>query len=239
MITIIRKSILLFMGLIIIYSLVLFFRNDDANSINRFLIDSDSTFLNNNKIASILKDRIKDDSSRINYNDLENILISNPHVKSVKVYKDLSGNLNVSLDQYKPVARIVSGSHSKKYIDSYGEMFPISKNFTERVILIHLNNKIKFLDNNLNNTQYGRKIMEMINYISNDDFLVKIISEIDVDNNKNIIIHPQLSKQKIIFGYPVDLDEKFNKIMLFYKRIAPLKGWKKYYRWIFWRKQII
>ena len=228
MITIIRKSILLFMGLIIIYSLVLFFRNDDANSINRFLIDSDSTFLNNNKIASILKDRIKDDSSRINYNDLENILISNPHVKSVKVYKDLSGNLNVSLDQYKPVARIVSGSHSKKYIDSYGEMFPISKNFTERVILIHLNNKIKFLDNNLNNTQYGRKIMEMINYISNDDFLVKIISEIDVDNNKNIIIHPQLSKQKIIFGYPVDLDEKFNKIMLFYKRIAPLKGWNTY-----------
>ena len=141
MITIIRKSILLFMGLIIIYSLVLFFRNDDANYINRFLIDSDSTFLNNNKIASILKDRIKDDSSRINYNDLENILISNPHVKSVKVYKDLSGNLNVSLDQYKPVARIVSGSHSKKYIDSYGEMFPISKNFTERVILIHLNNE--------------------------------------------------------------------------------------------------
>ena len=62
MITIIRKSILLFMGLIIIYSLVLFFRNDDANSINRFLIDSDSTFLNNNKIASILKDRIKDRS---------------------------------------------------------------------------------------------------------------------------------------------------------------------------------
>ena len=45
---------------------------------------------------------------------------------------------------------------------------------------------------------------------------------------KNIIIHPQLSKQKIIFGYPVDLDEKFNKIMLFYKRIAPLKGWNTY-----------
>ena len=75
MITIIRKSILLFIGLIIIYSLVLFFRNNDADSINRFLIDSDSTFLNNNKIASILKDRIKDDSSRINYNDLELSLI--------------------------------------------------------------------------------------------------------------------------------------------------------------------
>ena len=57
MITIIRKSILLFIGSIIIYSFVLFFRNDDANSINRFLIDSDSTFLNNNTIERILEDK--------------------------------------------------------------------------------------------------------------------------------------------------------------------------------------
>ena len=71
MITIIRKSILLFIGSIIIYSLVLFFRNNDADSINRFLIDSDSTFLNNNTIERILEDKIKEDSTRINYNDLE------------------------------------------------------------------------------------------------------------------------------------------------------------------------
>ena len=76
--------------------------------------------------------------------------------------------------------------------------------------------------------QFGKDLMKMIKYINEDNFLRKIISEIEIDNNKNIIIHPQLSKQKIIFGYPVDLEEKFNKIMLFYKRIAPLKGWNTY-----------
>ena len=50
-------------------------------------------------------------------------------------------------------------------------------------------------------------------------FLSKIVSEIEVDNYKNIIIRPQISKQKIIFGYPDDLVNKFKKIANFKKKI--------------------
>ena len=56
----------------------------------------------------------------------------------------------------------------------------------------------------------------------------KIISELEINSSKNIVIHPQFSKQKIIFGYPDDLDEKFEKINLFYKKIVPAKGWNTY-----------
>ena len=81
---------------------------------------------------------------------------------------------------------------------------------------------------NINSTDYGKKIFTMINYIINDIFLSKIISEIDINYNKNIIIYPQVSKQKIIFGYPEKIDVKFDKLMLFYKKILPAKGWNTY-----------
>ncbi len=68
----------------------------------------------------------------------------------------------------------------------------------------------------------------MINFIKSDDFLSKIISEIEIKTNKNIVIHPQFSKQKFIFGYPDELDDKFEKILLFYKNIGPTKGWNTY-----------
>ncbi|GIS31352.1 MAG: hypothetical protein Ct9H90mP3_1480 [Flammeovirgaceae bacterium] len=55
----------------------------------------------------------------------------------------------------------------------------------------------------------------MINYINNDKFFSKIISEIEINSNKNIVIPPQFSKQKIIFGYPDVLEENFEKINLF------------------------
>ena len=115
--------------------------------------------------------------------------------------------------------------HSKKYIDSQGNLFPISSNFSERVILIHMNND---LDINNKNLKFSKDLMNMINFINGDDFLSKIISEIEIKSNKNIVIHPQLSKQKFIFGYPDNLEEKFKKIMLFYNNIAPTKGWNTY-----------
>ena len=53
----------------------------------------------------------------------------------------------------------------------------------------------------------------MINLINENDFFRKIISEIDIDRNKNIVIHPVISKQKIIFGYPDMLEENFKKYL--------------------------
>ena len=46
--------------------------------------------------------------------------------------------------------------------------------------------------------------------------------------NKNNEIHPVISKQKIIFGYPDMLEQKFQKISLFYNDIVSPKGWKTY-----------
>ena len=64
--------------------------------------------------------------------------------------------------------------------------------------------------------------------IKNADFLKRIISEIDIKEDKNIIIYPQVSKQKIIFGYPDKIDDKFDKLIFFYKKILPAKGWNTY-----------
>ena len=70
---------------------------------------------------------------------------------------------------------------------------------------------------------FGNNLVEMIKYINDSEFFSKIISELEINQNKNIIIHPQFSKQKIIFGYPDNLEEKFEKINIFYKKIIQLR----------------
>ena len=84
------------------------------------------------------------------------------------------------------------------------------------------------IDNKLITSNYGNNLLKMINIINEDEFFSKIISEIEIDSDKNIIIHPQFSKQKIIFGYPDNFEDKFEKIILFYKKIVPAKGWNTY-----------
>ena len=213
---------------IIFFSLLIILFGSSDKAFKKYKIISDSTFVPKDKIESILDNYFTKESLNINFNDLEKKIKSNPHIKKVTLYKDLTGNLNVIVNQFQPIARIVNENKSKKYFDIDGEIFPTSLGYSHRVLLIFLTSKINFLNNNLNNTEFGVDLLNMVKYIESDKFLSKIVSEIEVDNFKNIIIRPQISKQKIIFGYPDDLVNKFRKIKIFYEDIAPAKGWNTY-----------
>lgn len=222
------KKILMVMTNIIFLSLLIILFGSSDKAFKKYKIISDSTFVPKDKIVSILDNYFTKESLNINFNDLEKKIKSNPHIKKVTLYKDLTGNLNVIVNQFQPIARIVYENKSKKYFDIDGEIFPTSLGYSHRVLLIFLTSKINFLNNNLNNTEFGVDLLNMVKYIESDKFLSKIVSEIEVDNFKNIIIRPQISKQKIIFGYPDDLVNKFRKIKIFYEDIAPAKGWNTY-----------
>ena len=222
------KKILMVMTNIIFLSLLIILFGSSDKVFKKYKIISDSTFVPKEKIVSILDNYFTKESLNINFNDLEKKIKSNPHIKKVTLYKDLTGNLNVIVNQFQPIARIVYENKSKKYFDIDGEIFPTSLGYSHRVLLIFLTSKINFLNNNLNNTEFGVDLLNMVKYIESDKFLSKIVSEIEVDNFKNIIIRPQISKQKIIFGYPDDLVNKFRKIKIFYDDIAPAKGWNTY-----------
>jgi len=222
------KKILMVMTNIIFLSLLIILFGSSDKAFKKYKIISDSTFVPKDKIVSILDNYFTKESLNINFNDLEKKIKSNPHIKKVTLYKDLTGNLNVIVNQFQPIARIIHENKSKKYFDIDGEIFPTSLGYSHRVLLIFLTSKINFLNNNLNNTEFGVDLLNMVKYIESDKFLSKIVSEIEVDNYKNIIIRPQISKQKIIFGYPDDLVNKFRKIKIFYDEIAPAKGWNTY-----------
>ena len=227
MIKILKNFIYILTTLFIVVIVIFSFKNN-SNSIKEIVVNSENKFLDRYQIESLITEKMDKDSIIKNVNIIEKNILANPFVKEIKLYQDLSNKLIVDLVQYQPIARLVSENKKDFYIDLHGNIFPTSTKFSERVLLIHTADNINFDLKNINSTDYGKKIFTMINYIINDIFLSKIISEIDINYNKNIIIYPQVSKQKIIFGYPEQIDVKFDKLMLFYKKILPAKGWNTY-----------
>jgi len=227
MIKILKNFIYILTTLFIVVIVIFSFKNN-LNPIKEIVVNSENKFLNRYQIESLITEKMDKDSIIRNVNIIEKNILANPFVKEIKLYQDLSNKLIVDLVQYQPIARLVSENKKDFYIDLHGNIFPTSTKFSERVLLIHTADNINFDLKNINSTDYGKKIFTMINYIINDIFLSKIISEIDINYNKNIIIYPQVSKQKIIFGYPEQIDVKFDKLMLFYKKILPAKGWNTY-----------
>ena len=109
------KVSILVLAFFLMYSLTLLFKNNGIGSKN-FIVRVDSTFLNKTIVEDFLQGEINSDSIIDNFNDLENKMNSNPHVKNIKVFKDLIGNINVEVEQFQPIARIVSGINAKNQI---------------------------------------------------------------------------------------------------------------------------
>ena len=193
-----------------------------------FDLSSENRFLNSEEIFDLTNDIIND-SSIIDLNYLEEKIKSNKFIKDIEIYNNLNNVVNININQFKPYARLINNIGDDYYIDINGEIFPVSNKYSERVLLIFFKN-YKNIDKekNINFFQNGNEIFKLINYINRNDFYKKQISQINVLKDGEIIMIPQITKQKIYFGNTDNMEIKFKKLELFYKNILPTKGWNYY-----------
>ena len=193
-----------------------------------FDISSQNSFLNSEEIFDLTNDIIND-SSIIDLNYLEEKIKSNKFIKDIEIYNNLNNIENININQFKPYARLINNIGDDYYIDKNGEIFPVSNKYSERVLLIFFkNHKSIDKEKNINFFQNGNKIFKLINYINSNDFYKKQITQINVLKDGEIIMIPQITKQKIYFGNTDNMEIKFKKLELFYKNILPTKGWNYY-----------
>lgn len=190
-------------------------------------------FINESDVIDLLTDggrrRIVGEAlDDLNLKELENDLLLTKFISDAEVYKDLEGNLLVSVNQSRPIARMMSTKMNDRYISNRGKVLPLSKRYTARVALIDG----EFADNpklyDLYESDYGSRLMEMLMYIELQDFWKAQIAQISMDKKGNIKMYTQVSKQVIEFGQPEDIHDKFQKLKIFYKEILPSKGWNSY-----------
>ena len=164
--------------------------------------------------------------SKWDMSEMERRVETNPFVKDAQVYRDVMGNVLVKIKQRKPVARLYHQWEKDQYIDEQGNLLPTAARYTARVPLVEVSG-LKW-DKNLTETDYGSDLLKMLCFIENDTFWRAQIAHVFVSSSGQIEMIPQVTRQHIEFGPPEDIEVKFDKLMLFYKKILPAKGWNEY-----------
>jgi cell division protein FtsQ len=168
---------------------------------------------------------------RIKLKEIELKLKLDKHIQDAQLFGDLKGNLIVNVELRRPVARIVQQDAPDAYIADDGVIMPVSEKYTSRVTLLSGPFMKKLLESgDLNKTEEGKQIFEMINFINEEKFWRAQVAQMDIDNEGKISIYPQVTGQKVEFGKAIDIENKFRKLMIFYKKILPQRGWTKYER---------
>ena len=167
---------------------------------------------------------------RINLKDIEKKLKFDKHILNAELFGDLKGNLIVNVELRRPIARVVQNDAPDAYIAEDGVIMPVSEKYTSRVVLVSGYVKGLLESQDLNKSEEGKQLLEMIEYINADKFWKAQVAQLDLDKTGKIIIFPQVTGQRVEFGKPENVEAKFKKLMVFYKEILPTRGWTRYER---------
>ncbi len=153
---------------------------------------------------------------------VEKNILESGYIASCQAYFDLQGYLNLDVEVYRPVARILGNAQPDRFIDSKGNIFPVSPHFSPNVLLIsgdffearrHLKQK------------QNEDLVYLLNILDQDEFWKAQIHQLDINRFKEIKMLPLLGNHIIEFGKPEKAESKLRKLMIFYTQILPQKKW--------------
>jgi len=177
----------------------------------------------------------------VNVQHLEKLINNHPAISNAEVYKSLNGKVSVEVKQRNPLLRIFNYNNESFYIDEDGKFMPLSAKYTARVLVANGNifggyNLLHNLNMNeiLANKEFAEKTMVddlflLAQFITKDKFWKAQIEQIFVNENREIELIPRVGEHKIIFGDTNDMQEKFKKLMIFYRKGLANTGWNEYH----------
>lgn len=155
--------------------------------------------------------------SSLKLNELEKTLNEHVMIEQSQVFCTIDGVLEAKIQHRQPIARIYHDDHFF-YMDSKGKKMPLSPTFSARVPLILANIEEKNWDSTF----------KLVNFIRNDDFLDKNITQIKVNSNGEYDLKMRIPDFVVRFGKFEDIELKKANLKAFYKQLEKTNKLNEY-----------
>jgi cell division protein FtsQ len=159
---------------------------------------------------------------------IEQKLAHNDFVKHAQVFTDMNGELHITLTQRRPILRIIKADGASYYLDENNRKMPISQAFTAHVPIASGNIFEPYKTRDTMHTAVGVQLSKIATYVDKHAFWKAQIEQIFVTAESELILIPKVGNHSVVFGTTENMEEKFEKLLLFYKEGLSRVGWEKY-----------
>ncbi|HYG49260.1 MAG TPA: hypothetical protein VD905_00080 [Flavobacteriales bacterium] len=173
----------------------------------------------------------------IDLNEIETSLDRIAEVKKASVYKNLNGTVSIWIEQRKPIVRVMNSDGSQFYLDEEGYQMPLSDTYTPRVPVVtgRINEPLTersvpeiMKNETLSKTVKSDEVYTLVKYITKDKFWNAQIQQINFNRNNDLELIPTLGNHLVVFGDLEHMEEKFNKLKIFYTEGLNHLDWNRY-----------
>jgi cell division protein FtsQ len=163
---------------------------------------------------------------RIDLLNIEKRIKRAGYAKNCEASFDVQGKVNIKVEAYQPIARILRGSRNMdRYVDVEGNVFPVSQHKSTKVFLL---SGAYFEENRAINKKKLEAFMPFLQFVAEDEFWSSQITEIYIDKNAEIEFSTFMGDHLVKLGKPEKVQSKLGKLMVFYKKILPMSQWSSY-----------
>lgn len=170
---------------------------------------------------------------------MKNLIAANPYIAYCDVDFMLNGALRIRATQRTPILRITNGSQAW-FVDDKAVVMPRHNSFSARVTVAggHLDHtRVLKAGNDLQaladtNAAFASgnlyELITLAKYIHNHQLLNRMVEQIYVNASGEFELFTIVGRQRILFGRVDDMEEKFNKLLIFYQAGPSVNGLNQY-----------
>lgn len=206
---------------------------------------SDNQFIDESGVKDYFKERndeiLNTPLNKIDLYKLEKALNAHPAIENAEVNSSMNGEVSVKVTPRVPIVRVVTNTGESYYIDRQHKLMPLSDNYTARVLIASGNinesyaSRYTMTVDEIKAHQVFREVsllddvLEVTEKINGDTLLAQMIHQVFVNKDKELELFPAIGNHRIVLGDTENLDEKLNKLKLFYKQgLSKTNNWSKY-----------
>lgn len=183
-------------------------------------------FINSKEVEDILKKEnlypVDKRIAEINTRKIEEKLKENPFISKAQCFRSATGKICIEVSQRLPILRILSNKGESYYLDAKGHV--MASGITK--YSAHLPVVTGYVTNS-----YAKKyLLQFGQYIQDDEFWDSMIEQINVTEDGNLELVPRVGNHLVYLGKPTELDEKLERLRIFYEKGLNKIGWNKYSR---------
>jgi cell division protein FtsQ len=169
---------------------------------------------------------LQKDITAINLRKLEDGLKTNPWIKNAELYFDSKDALHVFVEEREPIARVFTTAGNSFYMDSSGAKMPLLDKMGIRVpVVTGFTSARKF---NAADSALLQQTKQVVQFIFNNEFWNAQVGQIDITTERKFELIPVIGDHIIKLGDGENVEEKLNRLFVFYKQVMSKVGFNKY-----------
>lgn len=180
------------------------------------------TFVTRDGILNELRNRnvhlVGEPMRNINTDKVEAVLHDSEYLENVDCYKAQNGKVVISATQLVPVLRVFDGGASY-YVNARGKRMSATASYHADVPIV---------EGHFTKDFTPMRILPLVDYVNSDQVLRSLVSMYCIKDTNDIFVVPTIKGHVVNLGNADNYVNKFKKLLLFYRKVMPVKGWLTY-----------